>query len=289
MSLLINALQLGAIYALIAIGYSMVYGIIGLINFAHGEVLMLGGYTAFIAISAGLHPIISVILAIIVPILISFLIEKLAYRPLRSAPKKLLFITAIGISILFQNLAQLIFGASGKPFPNAKILPDLNMNLFNQNISLVSLITISISIILMFLLNFLIKRTKIGKAMRATSEDMQTARLMGININNVISFTFALGAALAGVGAILYLCKYPIVNPQLGYMPGMKVFIAAVLGGIGLIHGAVIGGFVIGFIEIFAVSLGFSTWVDGIVFGILILVLLIRPVGIMGRKVQEKV
>ena len=286
---IINALQLGSIYALIALGYSMVYGIISLINFAHGEVLMFGGYLAIISMSAGLHPLLCCGVTILACVLISYLSEKIAYKPLRHAPRNSIFITAIGVSLFLQNLAQIIFSANGKPFPNQKFFPSTAFKFFNSSISLVSLITILISISLMILLDFVIKHSKIGRAMRAVSEDSQTSRIMGININNVISFTFAIGAALAGVGSILYFNKYPIVNPTSGYMPGMKAFIAAVLGKIGSIKGAVFGGFIVGFIETFAILFGLGTWLDAIVFGILILTLIFKPYGILGKKVIEKV
>ena len=289
MQLLINALQLGSIYALIALGYSMVYGIISLINFAHGEVIMLGGYISIISISGGMHPYLAILLTIFGCVLISFLTEQIAYKPLRGAPKNSVFITAIGVSLFLQNISQIIFSANGKPFPASKFFPDISFRIFNSNIGFVSLITIIISILLMISLDLLVKYSKLGKAMRAVSEDMQTSRLMGINIDSVISFTFAIGAALAGIGSILYFNKYPLVNPTSGYMPGMKAFIAAVLGKIGSIKGAVFGGFIVGFIEILAISVGLGTWLDAIVFGILILTLIFKPSGILGKKIIEKV
>ena len=289
MQRIINALQLGSVYALISLGYSMVYGIISLINFAHGEVIMLGGYIAIVSMSAGLGPILSSTFSIFGCILISFLTEKIAYKPLRPAPRNSIFITAIGVSLFLQNISQIIFSANGKPFPNSNFFPNISFSIFNSDISFVSLITIIISVSLMIILDLVIKYSKLGRAMRAVSEDMQTSRLMGININNVISFTFAIGAALAGIGSVLYFNKYPIVSPVSGYMPGMKAFIAAVLGKIGSIKGAVFGGFLIGFIEIFTISIGLATWLDAIVFGILILVLIFKPSGILGKKVVEKV
>ena len=289
MQLIINALQLGSIYALIALGYSMVYGIISLINFAHGEVIMFGGYISIYAISKGLHPYLSIIFTILGCVLISFLTEKIAYKPLRGAPKNSIFITAIGVSLFLQNIAQLLFSANGKPFPDSKFFPNISFNIFNSKISFVPLITIVISILLMIALDLVIKYSKLGKAMRAVSEDMQTSRLMGINIDNVISFTFAMGAALAGIGSILYFNQYPLVSPTSGYMPGMKAFIAAVLGKIGSIKGAVFGGFIVGFIEILAISVGLGTWLDAIVFGILIMTLIFKPSGILGKKIIEKV
>lgn len=289
MQRIINALQLGSIYALISLGYSMVYGIISLINFAHGEIIMLGGYIAIVSMSAGFGPALSSVFAVFGCVLISFLAEKIAYRPLRKAPRNSIFITAIGVSLFLQNISQIIFSANGKPFPNSRFFPNISFNFLNSNISFVSLITIIISVVFMIVLDLVIKYSKLGRAMRAVSEDMQTSRLMGINIDNVISFTFAIGAALAGIGSVLYFNKYPIVSPVSGYMPGMKAFIAAVLGKIGSIKGAVFGGFLIGFIEIFTISVGMATWLDAIVFGILILVLIFKPSGILGKKVIEKV
>ena len=289
MQRVINALQLGSIYALISLGYSMVYGIISLINFAHGEVIMLGGYISIVSMSAGFGPILSSIFTIFGCILISLLTEKIAYKPLRNAPRNSIFITAIGVSLFFLIMSQIIFSANGKPFPNSNFFPNISFNIFNSDISFVSLVTIIVSISLMIALDLIIKYSKLGRAMRAVSEDMQTSRLMGINIDNVISFTFAIGATLAGIGSILYFNKYPMVNPFSGYMPGMKAFIAAVLGKIGSIKGAVFGGFLIGFIEIFTISIGLATWLDAIVFGILILVLIFKPSGILGKKIVEKV
>ncbi len=289
MQRVINALQLGSIYALISLGYSMVYGIISLINFAHGEVIMLGGYIAIVSMSCGLGPVLSSIFSIFGCVLISLLTEKIAYKSLRNAPRNSIFITAIGVSLFLQNMAQIIFSANGKPFPNSNFFPNISFSIFNSDISFVSLITIIISVSLMIILDLVIKYSKLGRAMRAVSEDMQTSRLMGIDIDNVISFTFAIGAALAGIGSVLYFNKYPIVSPVSGYMPGMKAFIAAVLGKIGSIKGAVFGGFLIGFIEIFTISIGLATWLDAIVFGILILVLIFKPSGILGKKVVEKV
>ncbi|MBO6127156.1 MAG: branched-chain amino acid ABC transporter permease [Clostridia bacterium] len=289
MQRIINALQLGSIYALISLGYSMVYGIISLINFAHGEVIMLGGYIAIVSMSSGFGPVLSSIFSIFGCILISLLTEKIAYKPLRHAPRNSIFITAIGVSLFLQNISQIIFSANGKPFPNSNFFPNISFSIFNSDISFVSLITIIISVSLMIILDLVIKYSKLGRAMRAVSEDMQTSRLMGINIDNVTSFTFAIGAALAGIGSVLYFNKYPIVSPVSGYMPGMKAFIAAVLGKIGSIKGAVFGGFLIGFIEIFTIYIGLATWLDAIVFGILILVLIFKPSGILGKKIIEKV
>ena len=291
-SQLVNGLQLGSIYALIALGYSMVYGIIKLLNFAHGDVIMVGGYIALFAISAGISPILAIVLAIVGCVLLALLIYNGAYAPLRSAPRISLLITAIGVSMLLQNLAQLFFTANSHSFPASSIMPMKNFNIGGTNginISLTSIVTISVAIVSMAGLTFLVQKTKTGKAMRAVSEDTEAAQLMGVNVSNIIMFTFAIGATLAGIGAILYCVRYPLVNPTMGALPGLKAFIAAVLGGIGSIPGAMVGGFAIGLFEVLVTALGLSTWTDGIVFGILIIVLLVRPTGFMGPSMVEKV
>lgn len=289
-SQLVNGLQLGSIYALVALGYSMVYGIIMLLNFAHGDIIMVGGYIALLILTAGLNPALAVSLAILGCVVIAMVIEKLAYKPLRSAPRLSLLITAIGVSMLLQNLAQFFFSANARSFPSASILPSENITLFGGlSISITSLVTIGVSVVAMILLTLLVHKTKMGKAMRAVSEDTGAAQLMGINVDTVISFTFAVGAALAGIGAILFCCRYPLVNPTMGSLLGIKAFIAAVLGGIGSIPGAMVGGFVIGLAEVLVTAMGLSSWADGVVFGILILVLVVRPTGLMGRNIMEKV
>lgn len=288
-SQLINGLQLGSIYALVALGYSMVYGIIMLLNFAHGDIIMVGGYIALLVLFAGANPAFAVAAAILGCGILSVLIEKAAYTPLRSAPRISLLITAIGVSMLLQNLAQLFFSASARSFPATTILPMVNFSVGGLQISLTSIVTIMTALISMALLTVLVHRTKIGKAMRAVSEDSGAAQLMGVNVNIVISFTFAAGACLAGIGSILYCCRYPLVSPTMGALLGLKAFVAAVLGGIGSIPGAMIGGFAIGLFEVLVTSLGYSTWADGIVFAILIIVLLVKPTGFMGRNMLEKV
>jgi len=288
-SQLINGLQLGSIYALVALGYSMVYGIIMLLNFAHGDIIMVGGYIAMLTISSGVNPAFAVLMAILGCILLAVVIEKAAYKPLRSAPRISLLITAIGISMLLQNLAQRIFSANARPFPSSSILPSVSISIFGLKVSIIALVTILVSIVSMLLLTFLVQKTKMGKAMRAVSEDTGAAQLMGINVNNTISFTFAVGAALAGIGSILYCCRYPQVSPTMGSLLGLKAFVAAVLGGIGSIPGAMIGGFAIGLAEVLVTALGLSTWADGVVFAILIVVLLVKPTGFLGRSLMEKV
>lgn len=288
-SQLLNGLQLGSIYALVALGYSMVYGIIMLLNFAHGDIIMIGGYIALLTIAAGVHPIFAVVLAIVGCMLLAMLIEKAAYKPLRSAPRISLLITAIGVSMLLQNLAQLIFGANAKSFPSTSIINAQNISLGGIQISVTAIVTIIVTIISMLILTFLVQKTKMGKAMRAVSEDLGAAQLMGINVNNVVSFTFAVGAALAGIGAILYCCRYPLVSPTMGSLLGLKAFVAAVLGGIGSIPGAMIGGLAIGLAEVLVTAIGLSAWTDGVVFAILIIVLTFRPTGFLGRSMMEKV
>lgn len=289
LSQFINGLQLGSIYALVALGYSMVYGIIMLLNFAHGDVIMIGGYIALLTIAAGLHPALAVVLTIVGCVALSVVIEKVAYRPLRSAPRISLLITAIGVSLLMQNLAQLIWTANTRSFPATKIIPSVTYQLGSLSISLSAIVTIVVSVLSMLALTFLVQRTRMGKAMRAVSEDTGAAQLMGININNTITFTFAIGSALAGIGAVLYCCRYPVVNPTIGSLLGLKAFVAAVLGGIGSIPGAMIGGLAIGFAEVLVTALGLSEWTDAVVFAVLIVVLLVRPTGFLGRSMAEKV
>lgn len=286
-SQLVNALQLGSIYALVALGYTMVYGIIKLLNFAHGDVLMVGGYIALFSIAAGLPTIFAFLLIILGCTALAIIMEKLAYTPLRSAPRISVLITAIGISLLLQNLAQLFFEA--RPRPVHIPFPAGSIDIGGISLAYPMLITIGVALLSMAMLNFIVLRTKLGKAMRAVSEDQEVARLMGINVNSIVTFTFALGAALAGVGAILYFVRFPVVSPTVGAMLGLKAFIAAVLGGIGSIPGTMLGGFAIGALEVLVSAVGLSRWVDGAVFLVLIIVLLFRPSGLMGRPMVEKV
>lgn len=289
LSQFINGLQVGSIYALVALGYSMVYGIIMLLNFAHGDVIMIGGYIALLTIAAGVHPALAVLLTIVGCVVLSVVIEKVAYRPLRTAPRISLLITAIGVSLLLQNLAQLIWTANTRSFPATKIIPSVTYQFGSLSISLSAIVTIVVSVISMLALTFLVQKTKMGKAMRAVSEDTGAAQLMGIDINNTITFTFAIGSALAGIGAVLYCCRYPIVNPTIGSLLGLKAFVAAVLGGIGSIPGAMIGGLAIGMAEVAVTAVGLSDWTDAVVFAVLIVVLLVRPTGFLGRSMAEKV
>ena len=286
-SQLVNGLQSGSIYALVALGYSMVYGIILLLNFAHGDIIMIGAYVVFYAMTSfSLPPLAAVLLAVIACTLLGALIEKIAYTPLRSAPRLSLLITAIGVSFLLENGAQLVFGAGAKNVPS---FIDGGVQIGGVYLSYVSVVTILVSVASMVVLTFLVQKTKLGKAMRAVSEDMGAAQLMGISLNRTISFTFAVGSALAGIGSVLYICAYGQASPTMGSMLGLKAFVAAVLGGIGSIPGAMIGGFVIGLLEALVTAVGLSTWKDGVVFAVLIVVLLVKPTGILGRQITEKV
>ncbi len=284
---LINGLQTGSVYALVALGYSMVYGIIKLLNFAHGDIIMVGAYMVYYAIASfALPPAVAIVLAITVSTLLGVFVEKVAYTPLRSAPRLSLLITAIGVSFLLENGAQLLFGADQKSM-DPMITGSIMMG--RVNVSYVAIVTIVVSVIIMALLSFVVNKTKAGKAMRAVSEDMGAAQLMGISLNRTISMTFAIGSALAGIGSVLYLCAYTQASPTMGSMLGIKAFVAAVLGGIGSIPGAMIGGFTIGVLEALVAAIGFSMWKDAAVFLVLIIVLLFKPTGFLGKKIQEKV
>jgi len=284
----VNGLQVGSVYALIALGYSMVYGIINLINFAHGDIIMVGAYCTWYAITVWNMPaLFAVLFAVVFCMLLGMFIEKAAYTPLRKSPRISLLITAIGVSMLLENLAQLIFSANPQRFPT--IISGSFFQLGSRQISASTVLTIVVSIISMVLLTFLVNKTKIGKAMRAVSEDSETAQLMGINVNSTISFTFAVGSGLAAIGAVLYCCSYTQLSPTMGALPGLKAFVAAVLGGIGSLPGAMIGGFVIGLVESLTKGYISSQLADGVVFGILIIVLLIKPTGFLGSTMNEKV
>ncbi|MBS7315780.1 MAG: branched-chain amino acid ABC transporter permease [Clostridiaceae bacterium] len=287
LSQLINGIQIGSIYALVALGYSMVYGIVKLINFAHGDIIMMGSYAVWFFIARlNLHPAVSIVLSILFCAFLGVAIEKVAYKPLRNSPRISLLITAIGVSFLLQYGMQLIFTPNPRMFSN--LFPG-QLPIGNFSISNATLVTIGVSICMMVLLTILVNRTKMGKAMRAVSEDNEAAQLMGINVNNTISFTFAIGSALAAVAAVLYCCSYQQIEPTMGSMLGLKAFVAAVLGGIGSIPGAVLGGLLIGIAESFTKGYLSSALADAVVFGILILVLLIKPAGILGRNSHEKV
>ncbi|HBH13414.1 MAG TPA: branched-chain amino acid ABC transporter permease [Clostridiales bacterium] len=266
----------------------MVYGIIKLINFAHGEIMMMGAYFAFITVFATGMPFYMVlIVSMVLAAILGVAIESLAYKPLRKAPRISALITAIGMSLFLQNLALVIFRADPKIMP--AIIPKRPILIGPLQIGTVTITTIALSLFFMVLLDFFVKRTKPGKSMRAVSEDKEASILMGINVNKTISITFAIGSALGALGGVLYSVAYTQVYPTMGVMPGLKAFVAAVLGGIGLIPGAMLGGFVIGMIETIAKAYISSQWSDAIVFGILIIVLLIKPTGILGKNEREKV
>ncbi len=284
----LNGLQLGSIYALVALGYTMVYGIILLLNFAHGDIIMFGSYVAWIAlVQLGLNPAIAVLLAIFGCVLLGVLIDKVAYAPLREAPRLSILITAIGVSYLLENGVQLLLGADAKVVPS--IIDLGTVQVFGSTLSGTALLTVAVTIVATVVLTLLVQKTRLGKAMRAVSEDMGAARLMGVNVNSTISFTFAVGSALAGIAAILYSMAYQQASPTMGVMLGTKAFVAAVLGGIGSIPGAVIGGLIVGFSEVFVAAFGLSVWQDAVVFLLLILVLIVKPTGLLGRPVTEKV
>jgi len=284
---MINGLQVGSIYAMIALGYTMVYGIIKLINFAHGEVMMMGAYFAFLAAMAGLPVWACFVISMALSALLGVIIEGVAYRPLRNAPRISALITAIAMSLLLQNLALVIFGANPKVMP--RLIESNPVMLGDIRISTVTIVTFLVSVFFMILLTLFIHKTKPGRAMRAVSEDKEAAMLMGINVNRTISMTFAIGSALAALGGILYGVAYTQVMPTLGIMPGLKAFVAAVLGGIGIVPGAMLGGFIIGFVETLTRAYISGRWADAIVFIILIAVLSVKPTGILGKNVREKV
>lgn len=288
LSQLINGVHVGSIYALIALGYTMVYGIVQLINFAHGDILMVGAYTVVVTVNMlGLSPIVAILLSIMVCILFGVLIEQIAYKPLRNSPKMSSLITAIGVSMLLQNAAQLLFTPTPKPYPAMISVRPITIG--SLQISITTIIAFTVSVLLMMLLQSFVTSSKAGKAMRAVSADMSAAQLMGINVNTTITLTFAIGCALAAVGSVLYCMAYPTVSPTLGSLPGVKAFIAAVLGGIGIIPGAMIGGFILGIAESLTKGYISSQLSDAVVYGILIIVLLFKPAGLLGKKFREKV
>ncbi|MDD6615985.1 MAG: branched-chain amino acid ABC transporter permease [Lachnospiraceae bacterium] len=288
---LINGISLGSVYAIIALGYTMVYGIAKMLNFAHGDVIMVGGYAALtMMLSYGAHPLIAVLAAIVVCTLLGITIEAVAYRPLREAASPLaVLITAIGVSYLLQNVVLLIFGSSPKSFQSVVSVPDLKLAGGALNISGETIVTILSCIIIMTVLTLFINKTKAGQAMLAVSEDKGAAQLMGINVNGTIALTFAIGSGLAAIAGVLLCSAYPSLSPYTGSMPGIKAFVAAVFGGIGSIPGAMIGGALLGVIEILGKAYISSQLADAIVFAVLIIVLLVKPTGLLGKKIQEKV
>lgn len=281
----VNGLSLGGIYAMIALGYTMVYGIAKMLNFAHGDIIMVGGYT--ILLFLWIDPIVAIIASVIFCILIGILIEKIAYKPLRGASPLAVLITAIGVSYLLQSIAQMVFGSA----PKFVVIADLGtFKIGGLSISYNTVITLICSIVVMIGLNLFVKLSKTGRAMVAVSEDKGAAQLMGINVNNIIMVTFAIGSGLASLASLFFLLKAPTITPSFGSLPGIKAFTAAVIGGIGSIPGAMIGGLLLGVIECFAQSIpAISPYTDAIEFAILIVILLVRPTGLLGKKRREKV
>lgn len=290
LSNLINGISLGSIYAVIALGYTMVYGIAKMLNFAHGDVIMVGGYVVFISItSVGMNPYLAILFSIIVCTLLGMAIEQVAYKPLRSASPLAVLITAIGVSYLLQNLALLIFGTQIKIFQSVVPIPAIKLAGGKLVITGEAIAAIIVSLIIVTVLMLFVNKTKPGRGMLAVAEDRGAAMLMGVNVNGTIALTFAIGSALAAVAGVLLCSSYPSLSATTGAMPGIKAFVAAVFGGIGSIPGAMIGGILIGVIEIFGRAYISSQMADAIVFAALILVLLIKPTGIMGKKISEKV
>ncbi|MFV0497434.1 MAG: branched-chain amino acid ABC transporter permease [Candidatus Fimivivens sp.] len=290
LSYIVSGISLGSVYAIIALGYTMVYGIAKMLNFAHGDVIMVGAYMSFCATTYLGWPVFaSVILAMVVCTLLGMTIEKLAYKPLRSAPSLAVLITAIGISYFLQNAALLIWGSAPKSFSSVVSIEPIKLFEGGLIISGEAIVTVLSCIVIMLLLTWLTGYTKIGKAMRAVSEDKGAAQLMGINVNATISATFAIGSALAAIAGVLLCSAYPTLLPTTGAMPGIKAFTAAVFGGIGSIPGAMIGGLIMGLLEIFGKAYISTQLSDAIVFAVLIVVLLVKPTGLMGKKISEKV
>ncbi|HZK34786.1 MAG TPA: branched-chain amino acid ABC transporter permease [Bacillota bacterium] len=287
---IISGISLGSVYAIIALGYTMVYGISKMLNFAHGDVIMVGAYVAFFAISLWkLPPIIGIIIAMAVCMALGVIIEGLAYRPLREATSLAVLITAIGVSYFLQNSAQLLWTSNPKVFP--AIMKEGSLKFFDGRLSVsrISLLTVFVCVVIMLLLTWFTGRTKMGKAMRACSEDKGAAQLMGINVNATISMTFAIGSTLAAIAGVLLCSAYPTLMPTTGAMPGIKAFTAAVFGGIGSIPGAMLGGILLGIIEIFGKAYISTQLSDAIVFMVLIIILLVKPAGLLGKQIPEKV
>ena len=290
LSCFISGISLGSIYAIIALGYTMVYGIAKMLNFAHGDIIMVGAFAAYTIVSTlGMPPILVLLAAVAVCTLLGVTVEKIAYKPLRGASSLAVLITAIGVSYLLQNLALLIFSANPKKFQSVVNLPALKLAGGELSISAVTIVTVLTCVVVMVCLTSFINKTKKGQAMLAVSEDRGAATLMGINVNGTIALTFAIGSALAAVAGVLYCSAYDTLNPYIGSMPGIKAFTAAVFGGIGSIPGAFIGGIILGIIEQLAKKYISSQLADAIVFAVLIIVLLVRPTGILGKKIHEKV
>ena len=290
LSYLVNGISLGSVYAIIALGYSMVYGIAKMLNFAHGDVIMVGAFMSFSATQYwGMSPMASVLISVVVCTLLGITIERLAYKPLRQATSLAVLITAIGMSYLLQNLALLIWGANPKSF--SSVISIGTFSLFNGQLRITgeTIVTVLANLVIMIALTLFTGKTKMGKAMRAVSEDRGAAELMGINVNATISMTFAIGSGLAAIAGVLLCSAYPVLMPTTGSMPGIKAFTAAVFGGIGSIPGALIGGILLGVIEILGKAYVSTELGDALVFAVLIIVLLVKPTGLLGKKVHEKV
>ena len=289
-SYLVNGISLGSVYAQIALGYTMVYGIAKMLNFAHGDVIMIGAYVAFTAVSGmGMPPVVGVLLSVVACTVLGVLIERIAYKPLRKASKLAVLITAIGVSYFLQNVALLIYGANTKSFTSVVTIPALKLMDDKLVISGETIVTVVACLIIMAGLMTFMKYSKSGRAMLAVSEDSGAAQLMGVNVNATIALTFAIGSALAAIAGVLMCSSYPALTPYTGSMPGIKAFVAAVFGGIGSIPGAFIGGILLGVIEILSKAYISSQLADAIVFAVLIVVLLVKPTGLLGKQIQEKV
>lgn len=285
---LISGLSLGSIYALIALGYTMVYGIAKMLNFAHGDIIMVGAYAVIVSVfQLQLPAFAAILIGIAACALLGVLIERLAYKPLRQAPPLSVLITAIGVSYFLQNVALLIFGSEQKAFPTLFQIPSLHLG--EITVDGITLVTLAVTALIMIGLTLFINQTKMGKAMRAVSEDKEAAGLMGISTNRTITITFAIGSALAAVASIFFGATYVYIKPTTGSMPGIKAFTAAVFGGIGSIPGAMLGGILLGIIEQMSKTYISTLWSDAIVFGVLVLVLIVKPTGLLGKKISEKV
>lgn len=287
LSTILDGLSLGAIYALIALGYTMVYGIAKMLNFAHGDIIMVGAYAILVTINANGHPFLGVVAAVVVCTVVGIVIEKVAYKPLRGASPLAVLITAIGVSYLLQSIAQLIFKSKSQ----AVTISETHMvNIGSAELNLNTILTLVVGAVIMVALTLFVKYTKTGRAMQAVSEDRGAAQLMGVNVNKIIMITFAIGSALAACAGVFYLMQIPSVSPTLGSMPGIKAFAAAVIGGIGSIPGAMLGGVILGVVEKLALSVPvLAPYATAIEFALLIVILLVRPIGILGKKRREKV